>query len=274
MFRIILQNIINFIKIIATAITVFMLIYLIFFQNPRDYHSIGKYTSLLLTFIIYHMKTRKKPVLYHKEAYEKAFKILLEGTFAEDKDSYQKLIKCADYMVYKKYIDAHMLLNSLESKCVRSKDYVAVYAFHGVCYDNEKKYTDAIAAYRKALEYDMSVSFIWNNLGLCYLHTDDIKEAFDALSNAIMYDAYNMQAYANMANYFLTYGQPQAALHYVQKALELAPNNKDILGWAALTYKKLGDEYNASLYSDLYIKNGGSKSSIKLMNKLHTKSSQ
>lgn len=117
----------------------------------------------------------------------------------------------------------------------------------------------------------MSMSILWNNLGLCYLHTDDIKECFDALSNAIRYDAYNVCAYANMAHFFLTYGQPQTALHYIQRGLELSPNDKNILCWAALTYTKLDDEYHAKLYSDLYIKNGGSKSDIKLMNKLHSK---
>lgn len=272
MFRIILQSIINLIKIVATLYVVFALITLIFFQHPRDYGAIAQYTSFLIGFIIYFVKIKKKPVLYHQEAYEDAYKLLLEGAFVDDKTNYQKLIKSVDLILYRKYKAAHKLLETLEFDCVRSKDYVAVYGFRALCYDNAKNYKEAITYYRKVLDYDMSLSIIWNNLGLCYFHMQEVKECLDALSNAITYDASNISAYANMTHFFLTYGQPEVALHYVKKGLEVSPNDKNILCWAALAYTKLGDEDNAKLYSDLYIKNGGSKSDIRLMNKLHAKS--
>ncbi len=266
--RILLQNIIVFIKVVATLVVIGALFYLIFIEKSEDYASIGKYISLLITFIIFFIKTKKKPVLYQKKEYEHAYKIFLEGAFCEDKGSYEKLIKCADLFAYRKYDEAHKLLHSLEHKCTRTKDYVAVYGFHGVCYGAQHKDTDAINAYTKALQYDMSVSTLWSNLGLCHLHLNNTEEAHQALSNAIMYDAYNIYAYINMAQFFHTYGQPQAALHYITKALELAPTNKDVLSWTALTYKILGDDENTKKYSNLYIKNGGSKSNIRKMHKL------
>lgn len=147
-----------------------------------------------------------------------------------------------------------------------------MYGFHGVFYAAKKQYSEAINAYNKVVQYDMAISTIWSNLGLCHLHLNNTEEAHNALSNAIMYNAYNIYAYINMAHFFHTYGQPEAALHYITKALNLAPSNKDVLSWTALTYKILGDEENTKKYSDLYIKNGGSKSDIRTMHKLFSQS--
>lgn len=266
--RIKLQNIINLIKIVATGIVVFRLVQLIFFENPRDYKEISQYATLLVTFTIYFIKVKKKPVLYQKDDYEKMYKDVLDGAFAEDKRNYNKLIKCVDLYTYKKYKDAHTILNSLEQECVYNRDYIAVHAFRGLCYAGQNNDAQAIEEYKKVLEYDMSISDIWNNLGLCYLHQEDIKETYEALSKAIMFNTYNMTAYINMANYFHTFGKPDVALHYVNRALEYEPNNRDVLAWAALTYTKLGDAYQAKCYSDLYIKNGGSKATIRKMNRL------
>lgn len=268
MFRIILQNIINLIKLIALLFTIYMLINLIFFQNPKDYKSIGQYVTFLVVFVTYFIKIKKKPVLHHQEAYENTYKVFLEGAFSESKSNYQKLIKCADLMEYRKYKDTHKLLDSLEFDCVQSKDYLAVHTFRALCYDNAAQYTEAITYYRKALGYDMSIAALWNNLGLCYLHTEQYEECKDALSNALLYDIYSTPTYANMAKCLLNLGQPEAALHYTRKGLEIAPNDTHLLFWAALAYAQLNDTDNMNHYSNLYIQNGGSKSKIKSVHKI------
>lgn len=262
--NILIQNIITYSQIFVLFYSIIYIIYLYFFDSPRDTKRILQVFGFAIGFCFYLIKTKRKPVLHTKKEYEKEYKFLLENTFTESTKCYNKLIKCFDLLNYRKYKETRKLLDSLRVMCVYPRDYIAVYTLYALCYDEEENYAEAISYYNKVLQYDMSISFIWSNLGLCYIHTNNIEEASTALSNAIMYDAYNTNAYINMAHFFYYGNVPQAALHFIKKALELEPNNRSALFWATHISKECGDEENTIKYQKLYLKNGGSKSNLQL----------
>lgn len=114
-----------------------------------------------------------------------------------------KLGETTVYYNRDQYKKAHRTLDDLAKQCICGKDYAAVYTFKALCYEEERKYEQAIAAYEKVVQYDMANSRAWSNLGLRYAGMGKMQEAFDAYSNAIKHDPENAMAYTNMASFLV-----------------------------------------------------------------------
>lgn len=83
------------------------------------------------------------------------------------------------------------------------------------------------------------------------------KESHEAFENAIMYNPNDAYAHNNLADYYINLVEPELALQYALKSIELNAKLYEAMGFAAIAYKMLGDEKNAEKYCKMYCVNGG-----------------
>lgn len=238
--------------------TVGLLTCMILFAEELDYRRIIEGIGILV-ICLWRIKKAKSSDkrIPEKDIYEKTYQEVLDGVFSTDKKSYKKLLKVAKYYNCNKYRKAYKLLRKLEKKCISGSDYAAVYTFYGLCYNEEKRYEEAIAYYEKIPYYVTASTTVWSNLGLCYSKIGKVQEAYMAYSNAIMMDSQNEYAYNNMAFYLIDVNDPQQALTYAFKAIELNANFANAMQAIAIAYKMLGDDENSEKYCKMYGMNGG-----------------
>ena len=246
------------VKLIFVGIVAF-LCYSLFFTEEKDVKLISKLVGLFITYVIYLLSSRKHDNAYKKvvRAYEEQYKDIIGGTFPKDKRSYKNLLQAIVFYNTDEFEKAHKLLDKLLKKCKSKQDYSAVYMFHALCFVDETKMDDAIAAYQKLLQYDSTNSRAWSNLGLRYMEKGRMAEARVAYGNALMYNPDNPYAYNNLGTCYLRMGEPQPALDYALKALQINGTLYQAMGLAAMAYKSLGDTENAEKYCNMYGANGG-----------------
>ena len=251
---------INVVLIVAVGA---LFVYTYMQNGGLDSKTIMKGGLIILACVLNMFRGKSKPAIKNYAKYEEAYKDILQGAFAEDKKSYKQLMKAIYYFNQDKPAKMHKILDSLESKCMRTRDHAAVYTFRALAYEDEKLYEKAISAYEKVLQYDMSNSTVWSNLGLRYKEMGKMNEAYDAYSNAILYNPEDAYAYNNMANFFIDVVEPQAALAYALKSIELNANVYQAMGAASIAFKMLGDEENAEKYCKMYGMNGGNMGALR-----------
>lgn len=255
-------------KVIFGAAFIFIIVllgYSLFFAEEKDIKLITKAAGLFIVYIAYMIRNRKgkkQPVNY--EFYEKQYQDIISGAFSEDKRSYKKLLQAIACYNRDEYKKTHRLLESLLKKCTKTRDYSAVYMFQALCFVDEKKYNEAIAAYESLLRYDVTNSRAWSNLGTRYMEQGQMAEAKNAYSNAIMYNPDNAYAYNNLANCYIRLDEAQLALDYAQRALRINEGLYQAMGAVAVASKMLGDEETAEKYCRMYGANGGNIQDLRL----------
>lgn len=201
----------------------------------------------------------------------------IAGLYAQEKDDVDEYLdlyrKGVTYYNDDKYLEALNSFQKMEAyDCSIKEPYTAIYA--ALLCKELNWYGSAIAYFEKAIEYDNDFRMLGNlgaiysemgedDMGLKYLDralSEDPDYAFalsnkgavqmgqgkldEALSNlrkALDNDADRIlpQLYSNMSNVFDLMDQPDSALFYINKSLEVAPNFNDAL----VTKRKLIDEY-------------------------------
>ena len=238
-----------------------ILIYALFISPEKDTRLISRASVVFITYLWYIVKRQSPPK--NLKVYETQYQDIVGGAFEEDKRSYKQLLQVARYYNQNRYKKAYRLIDKLLEKCVRTRDYTAVYMFQALCLEDENKLEESIQSYIRLLQYDMSNSRAWSNLGLRYMKQGKTGEAHDAYANAILYDAENAYAYNNMASYYVRTGEPEQALTYALKALELDGKVYQAMSAAAVAYKMLGDEENMEKYCKMYGVNGGNAKELR-----------
>lgn len=71
--------------------------------------------------------------------------------------------------------------------------------YMGLCFCCEKKYLSAIFHFNKSIEYGLKNSFVFYNLGVAYLETDNVKEAEKCFIECIELDTSFTKSYINLA---------------------------------------------------------------------------
>lgn len=228
-----------------------------FFAPEKDYSRIVQSALLTIAFGMKLFGVRKRSLRPNYRLYEEAYKDFIRGAFVGDKKNYRRLMEAAACFNRDEIKKAHKLLDKLEKECRNSGDYVAVYMFRSMIYEEQNRMDLSIATYEKLLQYDMTNSLVWSNLGLLYRKRGRMPEAFEAYSNAIRFDPQNETAYANMAYYYLYDRNAQKMLEYALKSLEMQPDLTQGLKAASVAYKLLGDETSAEQYCVKYVESGG-----------------
>jgi eukaryotic-like serine/threonine-protein kinase len=137
------------------------------------------------------------------------------------------------------------------------------YANLGWLYMDEKRYADAAAATRKALELNDKDWRVWANLQLAYTWLKDNEKMRAARAKTLtlleQYALLNSQEAPVQSMLSILYAEDklrEKALARANAALALAPKNPWVLADIAETYDDLGDRKRAIQYAQDSLKNG------------------
>lgn len=113
-------------------------------------------------------------------------------------------------------------------------------------------YTEAIAAFQKALTLDVDIGrsskdsnienkHIYVHLGAAYIKLKEYQKAIDALHNAIDIDADLVDAHYNLGYAYVEQGSHDKAIPHLERAIAIAPNLKRAHYNLARAYRELGN---------------------------------
>ncbi len=134
----------------------------------------------------------------------------------------------------------------------------AAYYKEGVSlYTKEKNYTEALAAFDKALEIDDKLAYVWNDRGLCYRDMGDTNNALKSLSRAIELSPDNPELLFNLGTTLEMIGVQTMSNKYLKSAIQtfkmvanLMPNNADAWNHIGICYKEMRQPEESKFYFD------------------------
>lgn len=129
-------------------------------------------------------------------------------------------------------------------KAVEVKPSLYFYENLGRVYYSARKFSDAITAFKKALELDSGNFEIWFGLALAYKNDQKIDEAISAYQKAISIKPDSYDAYFNLAYLYLCKSEPYFAIDCYKKSLELKPDDSESEYFLSLAYLQVKDYEN------------------------------
>jgi len=153
--------------------------------------------------------------------------------------------------------DPKMLVESEQTlkRSIAINPTFAAYANLGMLYDVQHRFSDSIAASRKALELNDQHYEVWSNLSDAYQWIGDKENAnstrqttIKLLERAIKLNPQDAEAHAALAALLAKNGLKEKAVENIQTSLALSPNNPYVLCDVANTYELLGDRKRAISY--------------------------
>jgi eukaryotic-like serine/threonine-protein kinase len=176
---------------------------------------------------------------------------LAEGRVGEAVDRFTEAINLApsDVRLYLERSRAHMELNQFaqaeddlhRANTLKAADPTTLACF-GYCAARQSKHLEAIAYFTRALAAGFDASAAFNNRGFSYLKLGHLKEADADFQAARAKDPKNGLAFYNRACALLQEALrqpaplPRDAFDDIQRALELAPNQREVSLLAARIY--------------------------------------
>jgi tetratricopeptide (TPR) repeat protein/ActR/RegA family two-component response regulator len=124
-------------------------------------------------------------------------------------------------------------------------------------YIREKKYTEAIAAFDKALEIDDKLPHVWNDKGLCYREMGDNISALKSLLRAVELAPENPELLFNLGETLEMIGVLYMSNKYLESAIQTfkmvanqMPNNASAWNHIGVCYKEMGNPDEAKFNFD------------------------
>jgi DNA-binding response OmpR family regulator len=124
-------------------------------------------------------------------------------------------------------------------------------------YRNEKKYTEAIVAFNRALEIDDKLPYVWNELGLCYQEMRDNSNALKSLTRAVELAPDNPELLINLGEILERIGLLNMSNKYLDSAIATfkmvinqLPNNMNAWNHIGICYKEKGQIEESKFYFD------------------------
>jgi serine/threonine-protein kinase len=140
----------------------------------------------------------------------------------------------------------------------------AAYTNLGSLYFREKRYQESVEMTRKALETNDKDWRVWDNLLQSYLWMGQPDQASKAretttklLQQYVAQHPQDASALARLASFYAADKLREKALAELNGALALAPQDDDVLAYAAEVYENLGDRKRAMEYARESLKDGG-----------------
>ena len=137
------------------------------------------------------------------------------------------------------------------------------YANLGWLYMEQKRYAEAAAEMRKALELNDKDWRVWANLQLAYTWLKDDEKARAARSKTlslleqyVLLNPQEPQVQSMLSTYYAEDKLREKALAHANAALALAPKDPGVLADVAETYDDLGERKRAIQYAQDSLKNG------------------
>jgi len=126
-----------------------------------------------------------------------------------------------------------------------------------ILYIREKKYTEAIAAFDKALEIDDKLPHVWNDKGLCYREMGDNISALKSLLRAVELAPENPELLFNLGETLEMIGVLYMSNKYLESAVQTfkmvanqMPNNASAWNHIGVCYKEMGNPDEAKFNFD------------------------
>ena len=112
---------------------------------------------------------------------------------------------------------------------------------YGTALNSLDKYREAVDALKLSLRLDPLVADVWCNLGLAYFGLEHFSVAERAFRYAISLDASHAASHTNLGNALISVLQPEEALLYLERGVELDQSSTHSLWNLSLAYLLLGD---------------------------------
>lgn len=114
----------------------------------------------------------------------------------------------------------------------------------------QKKYSEAIHQFTKAIELNPYWEYPYNNRGYCLLQLEDLENGFADITQSMELNQHNAYAWRNLGAYYLKTGMPEKALEYIEQAEKMDPKTEMINFYLGQVHLKLGNTEQAQLYLD------------------------
>ncbi len=136
----------------------------------------------------------------------------------------------------------------------RAEDRVTVLYFRGLCQQCSGNYIACADDWEAALQAMPTNAMIWENLGTVYfLHLDQPDKAERCYLTCLSYAPDRAETHASFATfYYLKKNDPQKAISYASRALELNPELFQATSTLALAWRALGNRETSQHYRDIY----------------------
>ncbi|WP_222929892.1 tetratricopeptide repeat protein [Synechococcus sp. PROS-U-1] len=119
----------------------------------------------------------------------------------------------------------------------------AALALHnlGICLNGQQRFEEALISLSQSVKEDPLSADAWCNLGLAYFGLDRFTDAKDSFAKAISLDQSHGASHVNMGNALVSTLEPELALSYLQKGVELESSSANSLWNLSLAYLLTGD---------------------------------
>ena len=126
------------------------------------------------------------------------------------------------------------------------------YQDKGKAYLDDKRYTEAVAAFQKAITLDADLgdsfeasdagnTYVYVHLGAAYIGMKAYQEAIEALQHAIAQDADLVDAHYNLGYAYVEQGASDQAVPHLERAIAIAPHLKRAHYNLARAYREAGN---------------------------------
>ncbi len=150
------------------------------------------------------------------------------------------------------------------------------YANLGWLFMDQKRYSEAAAATRKALDLNDKDWRVWANLQLAYTWLKDDEKArvarsktLSLLEQFVVLNSQEASVQSMLSTYYAEDKLREKALAHAKAALAMAPKDPGVLADVAETYDDLGDRKRAIQYAQDSLKNGYSLTDLQQRPYLH-----
>jgi DNA-binding response OmpR family regulator len=126
-----------------------------------------------------------------------------------------------------------------------------------ILYVKEKKYTEAIAEFDKALESDDKLAYVWNDRGTCFREMGDHTNALKSLLRAVEISPDNPEYLFNLGETLEMIGVMYMSNKYLDSAIQTfkmvvnqMPNNASAWNHLGVCFKEMGKADESKFYFD------------------------
>ncbi len=96
---------------------------------------------------------------------------------------------------------------------------------HAIDLANQGCFPEAIACFKKAINFDNTNFLLWYNLGITYRDSGDLESALESLLNAFLLDETDEELIETIATIYHTQGNIDEAFSFCARGLDLNQNN-------------------------------------------------
>jgi tetratricopeptide (TPR) repeat protein/TolB-like protein len=133
-------------------------------------------------------------------------------------------------------------------KSIKIRPSPAAYSNLGTAYFRGRKFTEAAANYREAVNSDQTNQELWSNLGHAYYFGGEREHAKTAFQRALVLANEQLQVnprdavlQGNVASLYALLGQREKSLEHLDRSLQIGRGDKDLWYKAAVVYNDLGE---------------------------------